>query len=589
MKKMFLFGALFAAGLSLTACSSDNDVAENNGPRLDGSNEAYITLNLNTPTENGSTRAGETYTQDDGSSEEYAVNNGIIVFFENSTDNQATATFVSAYALTNLTQASKPSTDEVTTQWTSTLNITEAGFTKTYKYALVILNHQDYFTIASKVLSIGSTALTSSSTFEEVMRTPIPSPKMNNGTVINTNCQTTVGTKGILMTNAPLSLTTGSAAPTGVQYMTKITSDNIQSTEAAAQTHPVKIYVERATAKIQVVKGSVSSVTNGTYSGGGAIAINSIQWLPDNTASTFNCVREVTQADLNIVKTSGSTYRYTGAGAVYDSGGSLYRTTWAVDQTGYTSKLPLTGTGALINVGNTIPTTMLASDAIAYVPENTMDYNMMYQQNTTRVIVKAIMGDGSTDYYSSSLFGSNVIYTKTNMEAALVTYASGLTEAAGMVGTLSCALANGTGVATATFSSTDGSDASRITALNSKLASSTINFFDDGACYYKLQVKHYHPGADASDEVKEPVLTNGPEYNNVYAETSTGTQKADYLGLYGVVRNTWYVITITGIKNVGTPTVPEVPGDTPDDEVNSYISAKINVMRWAKRTYNTDL
>lgn len=586
MKKFFLFGALFAAGLSFTACSSDNDVAENNGPRLDGSNEAYISLRLNTPAENGSTRAGETYTQDDGTAEEYAVNNGIIAFFENSSDNQATATFVSAYALTNLTQASKPSANEVTTQWTSTLNITEAGFTKTYKYALVILNHQDYFTIASKVLSIGSTALTTTSTFEDVMRTPIPSPKMNNGTVINTNCQTTVGTKGILMTNAPLSLTTGSTAPTGVQYMTKITSDNIQSTEAAAQTHPVKIYVERATAKIQVVKGSVSSVTNGTYSGGGAIAINSIQWLPDNTASTFNCVREVAQSDLNIVKTSGSTYRYTGTGAVYDSGGSLYRTTWAVDQTGYTSKL---ATGTLINVGNTIPTTMLASDAIAYVPENTMDYNMMYQQNTTRVIVKAIMGDGSTDYYSSSLFGSNVIYTKTNMEAELVTYASGLTEAAGMVGTLSCSLTNGTGVATATFSSDNASDDSRITALNSKLASSTINFFDDGACYYKLQVKHYHPGADASDEVKEPVLTNGPEYNNVYAETFSGTQKADYLGLYGVVRNTWYVITITGIKNVGTPTVPEVPSDTPDDEVNSYISAKINVMRWAKRTYNADL
>ena len=27
MKKMFLFGALIAAGLSFTACSSDNDVA----------------------------------------------------------------------------------------------------------------------------------------------------------------------------------------------------------------------------------------------------------------------------------------------------------------------------------------------------------------------------------------------------------------------------------------------------------------------------------------------------------------------------------------------------------------------------------
>lgn len=587
MKKMFFLGALFAVGLSFTACSSDKDVAEN-GPRLDGSNEAYISLRLNTPTENGSnTRAGETYTQGDGSTEEYAVNNGIIAFFENSSDEQSTATFVSAYALTNLTQAAKPAADEVTTQWTSTLNITDAGFTKDYKYALVILNNQGYFTVDSKALKLNSTPLTSSSTFTDLMQTPIPSDKMNNGTAINTNCQTGVGTNGILMTNAPLSLTKGSTSPTGVQYMTKITSDNIKSTEADAQSNPVNIYVERATAKIQVTKGSVTAMTNGEYSTGSKIAINSIEWLPDNTATTFNCVREVAQTDLNIVKTSGTTYRYTGSAAVYGSGTTpLYRTTWAVDQTGYTSKLTV---GALTNVGNTIPTTMLADNAIAYVPENTMDYNMMYQQNTTRVIVKAVMGDGSTDYYSCSLFGANVIYTKANMESALKTYAGGLPEADGVTGTLSCSLTNGTGSATAAITSTDSGDDSKVAAINAKLAVLTINYFAGGACYYKLQVKHYHPGADASDEVKEPVLNSGPEYDNVYKATSSGTQKADYLGLYGVVRNTWYFITLTSIKNVGSPKVPEVPSDTPDDEVNSYISAKINVMRWAKRTYNADL
>ena len=45
-KSMFLFGALFAAGLSFTACSSDNDVAENNGSTENGGSNLYFLLVL---------------------------------------------------------------------------------------------------------------------------------------------------------------------------------------------------------------------------------------------------------------------------------------------------------------------------------------------------------------------------------------------------------------------------------------------------------------------------------------------------------------------------------------------------------------
>ena len=65
-------------------------------------------------------------------------------------------------------------------------------------------------------------------------------------------------------------------------------------------------------------------------------------------------------------------------------------------------------------------------------------------------------------------------------------------------------------------------------------------------------------------------------------------QAGNYLGRYGVLRNNWYTINVEGIKKIGSPVVPEVTGD-PDDELAAYISVKINVLSWAKRTQGATL
>ena len=66
----------------------------------------------------------------------------------------------------------------------------------------------------------------------------------------------------------------------------------------------------------------------------------------------------------------------------------------------------------------------------------------------------------------------------------------------------------------------------------------------------------------------------------------------NYLGRYGMVRNNWYDVEITGIDKIGYPADPsgqvnnpdfDEPG-TPDDNILEYISAKIHVLSWAKRT-----
>ena len=63
--------------------------------------------------------------------------------------------------------------------------------------------------------------------------------------------------------------------------------------------------------------------------------------------------------------------------------------------------------------------------------------------------------------------------------------------------------------------------------------------------------------------------------------------EANWLGRYGVLRNNWYDLDITGVSRLGaaTPEELDVKKDpTPDDNLKSYISVKINVLSWAKRT-----
>lgn len=64
--------------------------------------------------------------------------------------------------------------------------------------------------------------------------------------------------------------------------------------------------------------------------------------------------------------------------------------------------------------------------------------------------------------------------------------------------------------------------------------------------------------------------------------------EAKWLGRYGVLRNNWYNIEVTSIKSIGSADVPDAYG-VPDDPVESWISVKINVLSWAKRSQTADL
>ena len=93
---MFFVGAMIAAGLSFTACSSDNDVVQEEtslNNKFDAQGNAYVNIAINLPTRSG-TRANEVY--DDGLATEYDVKNAVLVLFKGTNAAENNATFVSA-------------------------------------------------------------------------------------------------------------------------------------------------------------------------------------------------------------------------------------------------------------------------------------------------------------------------------------------------------------------------------------------------------------------------------------------------------------------------------------------------------------
>ena len=61
-----------------------------------------------------------------------------------------------------------------------------------------------------------------------------------------------------------------------------------------------------------------------------------------------------------------------------------------------------------------------------------------------------------------------------------------------------------------------------------------------------------------------------------------------------MVRNNWYEINLTSIKQLGKPVIGQMDvtnDDTPDDnqEQEKYLSFKINILSWAKRVQDEEL
>lgn len=81
----------------------------------------------------------------------------------------------------------------------------------------------------------------------------------------------------------------------------------------------------------------------------------------------------------------------------------------------------------------------------------------------------------------------------------------------------------------------------------------TVSYYDSGVSYYKIMIKHDND--------------NDPDFLN-------------QLGEFGVVRNSVYDLTITGISNPGYPVIPPPDPGTKDEDNDGWISIQININPW---------
>mgnify|MGYP003514598717 CR=1 FL=1 len=112
---------------------------------------------------------------------------------------------------------------------------------------------------------------------------------------------------------------------------------------------------------------------------------------------------------------------------------------------------------------------------------------------------------------------------------------------------------------------------------------------DLNALEQALRLKEQNPGSTVG------VLTMGPPRageiirQGLYRGADTGWLLTDRLFAGADTLATSYALA-TAIKKIGSPVVPDITTDnTPDDNIDAYISVKINVLSWAKRTQSTIL
>lgn len=128
--------------------------------------------------------------------------------------------------------------------------------------------------------------------------------------------------------------------------------------------------------------------------------------------------------------------------------------------------------------------------------------------------------------------------------------------------------------------------------------------YTDGVMYYEARFQHF---ANTYFEANAPTVAGAvaagdlapwnfweavgkkPTSTVPYPASSTSetSSEENYLGRWGMVRNNWYDVEIGAFNKIGSPVDPsgtvENP-DYPDDNLEDYISVKIHVLSWAKRT-----
>ncbi len=572
MKKSMLFSVALA-GLMLGSCSSSDDLS-GSGTSENKNGNGYVAFTINLPSQSSAgSRANDEFK--DGLKSEYDVKDATLLLFDGSSETEAT--FAKAYKLNTAPWTDAAGDKNVTT--TSATIVKKVDAPTSNYYALVVLNKNGVFDLDQDGnVTIGSSLFTGKL-----------ADFLKNAT------DKDLTKSGFFMANAPLATKPGgSTDPSGAEFKTLVSLDGkIKETEAEAKAAPADIYVERAVAKVTMKAPTVTTVTGSIPLGSTEeVKLAITDWVVDNTNKTSYLVRNTEGFDSWLSLKSNATsvtngYRFVGSSEVATG---LYRTYFAKDmnyETDATDGFKDNHASMKSTFGDENP---------QYCFENTFNVDKQIDNQTSRVLIKAKLNDGQ-DFYvingdENTIYKNDVVvkeikkaflteyenWIKTNVTSPATVGEDQLTvdisDAAGNV-TLNSIAINGV------------SYASGVTALPDNYQEAVMNKIGDiteykkGESYYFVRIKHF--GDDLTPW--NTTETDKPTTAAVYPSTN---RDGNYLGRYGVLRNNWYDIEVTGVKGLGSAKVPSVTTTT-DDELESYIAVRINVLSWAKRTQSTIL
>lgn len=604
MKKTLLFSVALA-GLMLGSCSSSDDL--NGGGNNTGFNETgkgYINISLNLPTQSKNVSRAANDDVADGVADEYKVNDAALLLFAGLNENEAS--FQGAYDLTGFKTNDISSNHQISTQLTKVQEISSISAPGKI-YAFVLVNKGSNINVGTDhTIKVNGSLFTGS--FSKFSKLEV------DGAFAKDN---------LMMTNVPVVTKPGTAAFDDATVLADVTT-SIFKTEAEAKANPAAdVFVERVASKVTLGQSGDGTSTE-TLSTNGATAkafkyslegwnlanVNKSSYLVRQYDNSWNNLKSdatdfVTGADKSAF--IANPYRFAGINLIKtavssDPGANKYRTYWGMDKNYSTVDAPFASNPTVGDADLT-----LGKNETTYCYENTFDIAHQDVRNTTCAIVKMKI---TPDTYTDGTFytingGKDVVYSlasaKTkvgnqflgeNTESYLkATYFPAISEA-GKISVSDVDFSDNAGKVTfnklvLTFTPTAGgtattkkdvTDAAVLTALANNIK---VVEYKGGYSYYNILIKHF---GDELAPWNPSTKTKGVSY--------PAPNEANWLGRYGVLRNNWYDLDITGVSRLGaaTPDELDVKNDpTPDDNLKSYISVKINVLSWAKRTQGATL
>lgn len=609
---------------------------------------AYVKLDIKLPV--GTTKGvgdNDNYGDfNDGDENEYTVENAILgIFTDNGTDetDETKYTFLGAYMLGS-GNWNKNGSEQITSSREFIQKISNKDAKGGKLYAYVILNKHDFFEVNDETHEL---TFNSGKPGAEDIKL-IGKTLEFFGSLDIQEYGRRYDTNSFMMTNMPYANKKGgNSQPSDAKMYTLYPiNDCIYATLAEAQKSTsvaAEINVERVLAKVEV---NWNEDTYTTELGNYTVEING--WFIDNTNPNTYVGRHFTEPEfaLNYLTFSSArtqqeplyqtqTYRFVSKDPVT---AGAYRTFWAIDcnynkTVGEGCDPLMTKQGLFVgkdymqfdNNGHLASGALRKNGAHYYCTENTFDVEHMSAYNTTRVVIAATL-NGGHDFYTIDQ-EANVMYTSVD---ALKDYAKALVAnrnkfkdwvanycndevddatkfidilVADPVGTEAGAVVTSMNTEPVGFTTdmvktgvsySDAKEAYKNMVEvakeghNAYLASNVkANYYKGGISYYSALIQHF--GQNETPWRASDYAGNANSTAGVYGyapATGEGFDSESYLGRYGIVRNNWYNIEVQGVRQIGSPVVPKLPGgdeDVPDDQIESYLKVRINITPWVIR------